>query len=231
MRVLTASFALIFSVASGLHAQEVQSPDPRLARLTPVPPDTLPDLPDFVAAEVLEDPDATEPRIAALDGYPRLVLPSSAARALREEEPSFEAWTTGHYASHVLNPTFFSGYAFQDDQAMSAVIGDFNGDGLDDALADGRTDEEVVTFVFLSSDSTYEIHELDRGEASAESLTSSGGGRYFEKAQPGTYSESEMSGDRSVALATDGFIEIFWERASVLHYFTDGEWHRLITSD
>jgi len=81
---------------------------------------------------------------------PSLVLSPTMDEALRAAHPTFRLWRLDEFTPQVLK---YSSTPF-------AVVEDFNGDKRLDAALHGRTEQQWVVTVVLSSGQKYTVHDL-----------------------------------------------------------------------
>jgi hypothetical protein len=93
-----------------------------------------------------------EPRIEKNGTTYKLVLSVEMKSKLNNMSPSFK-----QYAPNEFPETILKSYKFSDKQMLSAVIGDFNGDGILDAVVEGADKDGDVTFHIISKKASYEI--------------------------------------------------------------------------
>jgi hypothetical protein len=86
-----------------------------------------------------------------------LVLPARMQKVLDEFDPAFKPWNIGDY-----NPMYIEGYHYTDKQALSIVIGDFNGDGVKDVAMDGYNETDNLFICILSDGGKHHVLEINR---------------------------------------------------------------------
>lgn len=89
-----------------------------------------------------------EPRPAiyhAADGTWRLDLPPGVEDALDRYNRDFEMWSADDYRGRLAE------YDFSPRQTPWAVVGDFNGDGIEDVAIAGRDDRDALVVLILST--------------------------------------------------------------------------------
>lgn len=180
--------------------------------------------PEIDAAPPLVDSTATEPRLTVLDGVHRVVLPPPAHDALRRRAPDFRPWTPGHYAEVLFQHQI---YDFDERQAMSAVVADFDGDDRRDVVMQGPDGGEVLTMALLSGEGDWRYTEVVRHDPYPGELEAGNSQTFLTYLPPGRYEEAEYLRRPPVELETDGFQVVVLEKGYVAYYLRAGEWRRL----
>lgn len=146
----------------------------------------------------------------------RLELPPPMARLLADSAPGFVPWSLAHYTPDVR------GWALPKSRsALSVVIGDFNGDKVLDVVADGYDRSRTLQIALVSNAGgwlfiTLHAHPLDTVPVPAANPYARLG-EYLTLAPPGRY-ESNFE-DEPLVLKSDGFYQVYFEKAAVLNYF------------
>jgi len=150
--------------------------------------------------------------------------------------PGFRLWQPreyltdiGRYAGPWTNdrPT---GYQFTERQALSVVVGDFNGDGRADVVVNGVGDSLLLDAVLLSHADSAQLVELG-AQPGTRWVTPCIGG-YLSFTPPGRYSSVEIELEAEVlVLATDAFHSVTFEKSSEIYYWRNGQFHRYATAD
>jgi len=78
-------------------------------------------------------------------------------QALDRYDRTFRLWNYDEFASWVRQ-----GFPPNDRAALSAILGDFNGDHLPDLVLNGRTRQDGVIVVLLSDSAGYRAVEVSR---------------------------------------------------------------------
>jgi WD40 repeat protein len=161
------------------------------------------------------------PRIESEGSVVWLRLDDALQAALDSIAPGFEPYGLETYANWIA-----SGYSLQCYQAPSAVLGDFNGDGVSDLAAVGRSGDQEVDLVLLSSTDGYVVAREGRrnGVRGVGSSIS-----YYVRQEPGEITSSWEPD--SLVLTTHAVHDIIGEKASTLYYWLDGQWREYVTSD
>ncbi len=97
------------------------------------------------------------PRIEKRSGTYTLNLPRQVQALLRSYDSTFVLWRLADYDSIIQ-----MGYEPNQHQLPFAIIGDFNGDGVDDVILDGHDTKVRLILAILSSETGYKVLELDR---------------------------------------------------------------------
>lgn len=161
------------------------------------------------------------PRIETQGALVSLRLDDLLQAALDSVAPGFVPHGLDTYGDWIS-----SGYSLQCHQAPSAVLGDFNADGVSDLAAAGRSDGRGVSLVLISSPEGY----LVAAESRSSSIPGAGTQiTYYVRAEPGVI-DSPMELD-SLVLTGHGLHVIIEEKASTLFYWRDGQWREYVTGD
>lgn len=182
------------------------------------------------------DSTARDPRIALGSDTHSVVLPAPMYRALMARAPGFRLWQPreyltdiGRYAGPWVNerPT---GYEFNERQALSVVIGDFNGDGRADVVLHGVGDSLLLEAALLSHADSLQFVELGAVPGNRWATPCIGG--YLAFIPPGRYSsvEHELEAEE-LLLATDAFSSVSFEKSSEIYYWREGQFLRYATGD
>lgn len=191
---------------------------------------------------------ATSPYIEARSGEPVLVLTAPMEAALRAFDPEFRVRRLSDYPPYMWRPGCTWSpecarglYRLKPREAPFAVVGDFNGDGILDAVIDGDNRESGRRIVVLSNRQTLSVSELDSlGRISNDiesSRSNKGASRDWEDgigvglswAKPDTYRTPYEP--QALVLRTDAFVVSYFEKASVLYYLQNGKWNKFMLSD
>ncbi len=204
--------------------------------LSMVPPSHLP--PRIVQASA--------PRIEVRAGKTRVHLTPAMTRALVAYDASFRPWDYGDYGDWVRRsspPT--------PNEALSVLVGDFNGDGQPDVVMAGRRGTAGVLAAILSDSGRYRVVEMSRAEGDTAASGMGGpqvAGRdtYLKAVQPGdidmpVYDASEevwkhvdwkaVGTTRFLRLHTEAISEIYEEKGASLCVFADGRFWWLAFGD
>lgn len=164
----------------------------RMPRILPCDPASYPDL----------------PRVETDGSEVRLRLPPTMTDVLDRVLPGFRPTRLDEIAGWMVSNYRLSCY-----QAPSAVVGDFNGDGLDDLAAFGFVgDYDAKSFVLLSDSGEYRYVERDMYVSSPFITT-------LARVEPGLQSEDPSA----PALGTQAFRETFEEKGSTVYHALGGD--------
>ena len=191
---------------------------------------------------------AASPRIESRSGEPVLVLTTPMESALRAFDPDFRVRRLSDYPPYMWRPGCTPSpecaqrhYRLKPREAPFAVVGDFNGDGILDAVMDGDNRINGRRIFILTNRQTFsasEVEEFMRIPTEIESSRSTrGAGRDWEDGigeglswvKPGTYRTPYEP--QPLVLRTDGFVVSYFGKAAVLWYLRDGKWNQFILSD
>jgi hypothetical protein len=180
---------------------------------------------------------AAPPHIEGRSGEPILVLPAPMEAALNNFDPEFKIRRLTDYPPYMWR----SGCTWSPDcgrnlyrlrprEAPFAVVGDFNGDGILDAVMDGNSGQTGRRIVLLSSGQRFSASEIDvLGPVPSTDIefyrSKQGAGRDWELgidvglslAKPATYRAPYEP--QPLVLTTDGFVVSYFEKAATLYYF------------
>jgi hypothetical protein len=165
----------------------------------------------------------TEPQLVLHDSAYRLHLTPAMAAALAREG-TFEIARFDEYSADLRRYASDIGPR----QALSAVVGDFDGDGRDDAVIHARkraaSDSAQVFIVILNQSAGPRVIEVQRYPLYAGPL-----GEYliFQKAETIRSAHEKQP----LTLTTDAFQIVFFEKAAQLYYYKDGEFRQYFTAD
>jgi len=164
---------------------------------------------------------AQGPRITPVGKDYELSLPPATKAAIERAAPSFKPWRLTDYHSDVRQA-----YLFTMREAPWAVVGDFNGDGVDDVVIDGYTATKELRIVVLSHSGGSQVLTLEAG-----ARTPNTGSRYevLQFVAPGKVGTNFS--DDSKLIFTDAFNVYFWEKAGAMFYWEGDHFSLFGTSD
>ena len=202
----------------------------------------------LLAATIGQAGVASVARVEMRDREPFLVMPGAMAAALQQFDPGFRVrrlidyppwmWRLGCTQSPDCSRNL---YRPAPGEAPFAVVGDFNSDGIPDAVLDGDSPMHGRRIALLSDRQGFqatEIEEMPRISEAVESSRADGGqfrdwddgvGVGLSAAAPGVYKSSYEP--QPLTLTTAGFLVSYFDKASVLYYLRNGQWHRYTISD
>ncbi len=167
-------------------------------------------------------------------------------QALDRYDRTFRLWNYDEFAGWVRQ-----GFPPNDRAALSAILGDFNGDHLPDLVLNGRTRQDGVIVVLLSDSPGYRAVEVSRwpGDTSASGMSADVPGRdtYLVPTSPGSIDlpifdpadsawtaldyESPAPARRILRLHNDAFSVNFEEKGSALCVFAKGRFWWITSGD
>lgn len=160
------------------------------------------------------------PAIVADKGGYELVLPDTMATAIQRAVPGFTVETLAAYDSDIQKY-----YECTSRQAPWAVVGDFDGDGIQDVIVDGHVG--VQRFRLCVWGATARVDTI-LGQTWGQH-----GGEIYSSvllyAQPGV--QSSNFNESTVFIFADGYVDYFFERAGSTWYWKDGKWHEFGSYD
>ncbi len=178
-------------------------------------------------------PDATEggsvptpgPVIEILDGGAyRAVLPPAMRQLLNDSSPGFEPWPISHYTSDVRG-----WYVVTHRSAPSSVVGDFNGDGVQDLVTEGHDRQRALRLCLLSTGRGFRFMVLQSTSYDTTQRDAGTAINYIVFQQPGRIGTNYT--DSTIVVRTDGFAVVYFEKASMLYYWDGAKFVEFQTSD
>jgi hypothetical protein len=154
----------------------------------------------------------------------RLLLPPAMERLLQDSAPRFELWPWQHYDRDV-----HSVYVISHRTAPSAIIGDFNGDGVQDVVIEGHDWHRVLRLCVLSQNDDFTFIVLQSRPWNSTAVDPHNQISYLSFRGPGrigtNYNDEEM------VLRTDAFEVITVDKAAVLYYWNGKTFVEFQTAD
>lgn len=168
------------------------------------------------------------PELGATASGVRLRLPTAMKAALHDFDPLFEPFTEDAYLKYL--PRWSPATP---KQALFAVIGDFNGDGICDVVVDGHGADTTRRIALLSSEGGVQVIPLN-----AEAYIPPEAVRYdndrgywvYLRVVAPSHFVSHYE-EAPLHLLTDAFEIEYFEKASVLLYWQDGAFREYTTGD
>jgi hypothetical protein len=175
---------------------------------------------------LVADSAAREPRIALGVDTHTVVLPLPMYRALVARVPGFQlaqpreyAWDIGRYAGP-MSDSGGTPYQFSRRRLLSAVVGDFDGDGVDDVVLSGAGDSQGWFGALMSGPDSVRVVEVS--EVPSDDRSCGASHTFLEWIGPGRYDASPDLEPEPLVLTTDAFILVYWEKAAEIYYWRDG---------
>jgi hypothetical protein len=161
------------------------------------------------------------PAIVRVGTEYELVLPEAMATAIQEAVPGFQPETMSSYDSDIQEL-----YDCTSRQTPWAVVGDFDGDGLQDVIVDGHAGEPCYRLCAWGASAHVDTIFGKVGDRRR-------GGRPFHSVLMYAWPGEQRSGcsDSTVFIFCDGYVDDIFERAASTWYWQDGKWHGFVSSD
>lgn len=160
------------------------------------------------------------------DGH-AVALTRSVEIALSKRYREFHVWSDSDYA-----PFLVPLYEFSPQQAPFAAIGDFNADGEADVALHGHDQKyDYVVCVVSARGRTRVIEVVKRPLADAKvtyDINNYGLLEFLQSRPPGLVHGFDAP---PLHLRTDGFEVVYFEKGSVLYYFSSGKLQSYVTAD
>jgi len=165
------------------------------------------------------------PLIKQLDSSTfRLLLPSGMRTLLEDSAPGFELWPWQHYDRDV-----HSWYVISHRTAPSAIVGDFNGDGVQDVVIEGHDRGRVLRLSLLSQDSGFTFIVLQSYPWDSSAIDRHNEISYLAFRGPGHIGTNYN--DEQMVLRTDAFEVVTVDKAAVLYYWNGKAFVEFQTAD
>jgi hypothetical protein len=147
-------------------------------------------------------------------------LPESMAAAIQRRFPGFTFWTLSDYGWGIPET-----YTVTIRQVPWAAIGDFDGDGCEDLVAEGHTDARELR-ICVWGGSSREILVLEDEPRDPSNVPR---GTVLEYVEPGPHG-TNFSYDE-IFIWTDAFFSYVWDKAGSIHYWKDGAFRAFYAAD
>jgi len=146
--------------------------------------------------------------------------------AIRRQASGFTPYVAADYLPWIRRSFRFSGRS-----APFAAIGDFNGDGVDDAALHGFNKTETLVLLVLSGRHGFRCQPRHVGgyrdpktqRYGGESEWQYGLSGYVQLAPRGRLWSPTLG--QTLRLGTDGYEKVSFERGSSLYLYRRGQWH------
>jgi hypothetical protein len=159
------------------------------------------------------------PAIVKSNGQHELVLPPEMTTAIQKAVPGFRTETLKAYHADVQKY-----YRFTSRQAPWAVVGDFDGDGLQDVILDGNANGRCYRLcVWGRSKPVVDTLSTRPCHGRVDAL---GVLMFVPPGERGTNFSNDV-----VFIYTDAYDDYGWEKAGSTWYWKDGRWNEFFSSD
>jgi hypothetical protein len=149
------------------------------------------------------------PTVRTIGGLHTIDLPTDMKKALRDHDPRFKIWEQEAYDQEIIG-----WYSYSDRESPSAIVGDFNGDGVRDVALYGRNETDTAIYCLLSGPHGFRVVEVEKREGIAhERLT-----LYLSVVPRGR--AGLMEGE--LHLKTEAIRVSSWEKSSSIYFFEGG---------
>lgn len=160
------------------------------------------------------------PAIVQVGAEYELVLPETMATAIQEAVPGFRTETLASYDADIQKY-----YKCTSRQAPWAVVGDFDGDGMEDLIVDGHGGKRYYRLCVWGATA-----DVDTILGQVEGRQS---GRPFNSvlmyAPPGE--QGTNFSDDVIFIFVDGYVDYCFEKAGSTWYWKDRAWREFYSSD
>lgn len=185
----------------------------------------------LVVAKQSDSPDSSFFHVSGNDAVIRkrgyramLYLPPLMRSALVNFDPDFAVWNLSDYDSLLRR-----WYPYSDKNLPFVALGDFNGDGIQDAVLHGRNKSAAMMICILSTDSAFRVLTVQKWEVSPGWTLSDNLEVYLTQVGRGLIKSGFEP--QPLNLTTDAFEIGFFEKAATLYYYKDGRFLQYTTSD
>ncbi|MEM7646226.1 MAG: hypothetical protein AAF203_04905 [Pseudomonadota bacterium] len=163
----------------------------------------------------------------------QLRLPDEVQKALKAYDPHFQP---RKYSDFI--PIVRSAYKTNQRDNLFSVIGDFNGDGLQDLVLMGSNKTNDLLVGVLSKDKAYSVVSIEKSPKTDPKTNwidvppgekQYGLWTFVQHVGPGK--KTSPYEKEPIELKADGFSQSFWGKAGVVYYFEKGQFKSFIASD
>ncbi|MFH1539442.1 MAG: hypothetical protein ABIH66_10820 [bacterium] len=173
----------------------------------------------------------------AIDNAPQIkieytvTLPGKMQKALDEFDPEFRVFAQSEFSYNIINKA----YVFSAIQAPSAVIGDFNGDGVKDVALFGRNKTNSRILCILSNGENFRVYDIESFNLEIGMIiegpeNKDSGLNIFLYYQPPDTVESLFE-ETGLDLTSDSIVVVYFEKASKIVYFKENAFHSYLIAD
>jgi hypothetical protein len=124
----------------------------------------------ILAVALLQQAGVSAPRIDVRGTEAVLLLPPAMADALKKFDPDFQPRRVADYPAWIMRDW----YKLTPQQAPFAVVGDFNGDKVLDAVVDGDNRDRGRRLAILSGTDGFQVSELNTEQHVSQQLEGRG---------------------------------------------------------
>ena len=172
--------------------------------------------------------DLTNPLLLPSPNGVQLKFPAAMLTEIRRIDSDFKPFSESEYIK--ILPRWSPD---KPNQALFAVIGDFNGDGTPDLVVDGHGADSTRRIALLSTNGGYQgIQLMAKAYVPPEAEQYDGEHGYWVCLNAVAPGRIESPCEETILdLATDAFEVGYYEKASVLYYWRNGRFHEYVTGD
>ncbi|PIS47328.1 MAG: hypothetical protein COT17_03995 [Elusimicrobia bacterium CG08_land_8_20_14_0_20_51_18] len=169
-----------------------------------------------------------------------ITLSSAMETALKWYDPEFEIWSPRDFHPMVRGLYEYKSFEpwrdFLAYQTPSAVIGDFNGDEVPDAVLMGHNKTQGKTIAIISKEGKYTLVEINSGPLKNPLAPEYARGDnniedYMELVPPGKIKAEPAYNRPELDLKTDAFKTVVFEKCGSIHIYKDGKFEDYALSD